>query len=129
MSVDVEKRKSAQSPNQRREAFELKRKADEKNEANLLKGEPIYENLRNRPIPQKPKRTKIPYSSHSQETQRLSTIDVKTEKLKEKILLEYQQKQNKKGKKKSLESLCKKLKQKITSKPKSKLQQQQQQER
>lgn len=98
--VDVEKRKSGQSPNKRREAFKRKRKENEKNEAHQLKEElrrtgviePIYENLYKRPIPQKPKRTKMPYSSHSQETQRLSAIDMKTEALKQKILREHKQK-------------------------------------
>lgn len=124
--VDVEKRKSGQSPNKRREAFKRKRKENEKNEAHQLKEElrrtgvtePIYENLYKRPIPQKPKRTKMPYSSHSQETQRLSAIDMKTEALKQKILREHKQKQHKKGKKKSLGSLCKELRQKMASKPK-----------
>lgn len=140
MPVDVEKRQTGQSPNKRRAAFKQKRKDSEKNEAHQLKEElrrigakesyePIYENLRGRPTPQKPKRTKGPHASHSQETKRLSAIDVKTEELKQKILLEHEQKQNKKGKKKGLGSLCKELKQKMASKPKSRPQQKQQQER
>lgn len=141
MPIDAEKRKSSQSPNKRREAFKRKRKESEKNEACLLKEqhrpieekestEPIYQNLYNRPTPQKPKRMKLPSSNYSQPEKQLSAIDLKTEEVKRKILLEHEQNQNKKSKKKSIGTLCKELKQKMAPKLKNKPQKQlEQQER
>ncbi|MGM0156484.1 hypothetical protein IGI47_000772 [Enterococcus sp. AZ191] len=135
MPVNELKRKSGQSPNKRREAFKRKRRDSEKNEAHYLKEnqkkigeEPIYENLRKRPTPQKPKRTKLPSSGHLEAMKRISTIDKKTEELKQKILLEHEQEQNKKNKKKNLRTLCKELKHKMTAKPKNRSQKQQQQQ-
>ena len=112
------------SPNQRREDFKQKRKAHEKNEGKLRhrvdsvptsdrkNPEPIYENLRERPVPQKPQKQK---NMQLQSENKLSNFERKAEQLKQQILSDYEKNKNNKTRpKRKLQQIYKDLKKKMS---------------